>query len=415
MMRTVCALLGLWLGLFIVSPLQAVQQQPVQQQPVQQQALSRPVYQALQDSQALLAADKVSAAIAGLDGILANPVIKPYEQAVLLQSRGYAQLAREDYLAAINDFTASLELAQLPDEVQQRLRYNLAQLQLATQHYAEALRVLQQWFRLETQPAAHAYLLLGNVHLQLKQYRQALAPLRQAISISEQPREGWYRSLLGAYHELKQHDQCEQLLRSMVQLFPDTGSYWRQLAGMQMQRENYPAALATLELAYAGGHLEAERELLNLAQLYLHQGAPRKAALLLEAEIAAAHIKADGDNWELTANAWTQARDMERAVAALKLASQHGRRAQTQLRLAQLYMELKRWPEADDTLLAVLASGALDDKANGQAWLLLGIVCFENKANERARKAFAKAAVFSLVRKDAEQWLAFLDSRSGLF
>jgi len=348
-------------------------------------------------------------AIASLKQLLTQLQEKPYEQAIVLQSLAHTHLSQENYAAAIPPLKQCIELNALPTEPQQQAHYNLIRLYMATEGFAEAIQLLKQWFAQVEKPQAEAYVMLATAHLQLKHYRDAIAPLRKAIKMANEPKESWYQSLLGAYSELKQHEQCATLLHTMLARFPDRPNYWRQLVGIQLLQEKYPAALATMELAYLRGHMETEQELLNLAQLYLHLNTPYKAATVLETEIKRGHLKKTEKNWEHVANAWLLARETDKAVAALEKAKAMLRNPQLGLRLAQLYIESRRWQEAGKTLNTIIKDGKLKSTDSGQAWMLLGIVRHEERSLTKARAAFKQAQKYKKTANSAKQWLAFLD------
>lgn len=371
-------------------------------------ALSPQTYQALQVAQEQLEAGDTAKAIAALQKLSAATAEQPYEQAVVLQTLAHAYIAKEDYAAAIPHLQRSLELAALPAEAAQRTRYNLAQLYMATERFAEAVELLKAWFAAAEQPQAEAHVMLGSALLQLKRYQEAIAPLRTAIDMSAEPKESWYQGLLGAHSELKQYDQCAALLHTMLQRFPERGGYWRQLAGMHLLREKYAEAAAVMELAHLRGHLETERDLLNLAQLQLHQNAPYKAAALIEQEIGRGRIEVSAKNWELAANAWAQAREMKRAITALERAA--GQDAELGLRLAQLYLEDEQWQKAAGHLRQLLKQPRLKDDTAGQLWLLLGMAQQKLGRTDDATVAFTEAARFNRTRDAAGQWLAYLRS-----
>jgi len=348
-------------------------------------------------------------AIASLKQLLTQLQEKPYEQAIVLQSLAHTYIGQENYTAAIPPLKKGIELNALPIEPQQRAHYNLIRLYMATEGFAEAIDLLKIWFTQVEKPQAEAYVMLATAHLQLSHYKEAIEPLRTAIKITDKPKESWYQSLLGTHSELKQHEECTTLLHTMLRLFPDRPNYWRQLVGIQLLQEKYPAALATMELAYLRGHIETEQEFLNLAQLYLHLNAPYKAATVIETEIKRGHINKTEQNWEHAANAWLLARETTKAVAALEKAKARLRNPQLGLRLAQLYMESQRWSDADKTLNTIIGDGKLDAANTGRAWMLLGIVRHETKSSSKARAAFIQAKKYSKTANSAKQWLAFLD------
>jgi len=371
--------------------------------------LSQQTYKVLIAVQKAQEKGKSSQAITSLKQLLTQLKEKPYELAIVLQSLAHAYIGQENYAAAIPPLKKCIELNALPVEPQQRAHYNLIRLYMATEGFAEAIDLLKIWFTQVEKPQAEAYVMLATAHLQLKNYQAAIKPLRKAIQMTVAPKESWYQSLLGAYSELKQHEQCITLLHTMLARFPDRSNYWRQLVGIQLMQEKYPAALATMELAYLRGHVDTEQELLNLAQLYLHLNAPYKAATIIENEMKHGHIKKTEKNWEHAANAWLLARETNKAVAALEKAKAMLRNPELGLRLAQLYMESRRWNDAGKTLNTIINDGKLDRTDTGQAWMLLGIVRHETHSLDKARAAFKQAKKYSKTANSAKQWLAFLD------
>jgi len=371
--------------------------------------LSQQTYKVLIAAQEAQEKGKSAQAISSLKQLLTQLQEKPYEQAIVQQSLAHAYIGQEDYAAAIPHLKRCIELNALPAEPQQQAHYNLIRLYMATEDFAEAIDLLKSWFAQVEKPQAEAYVMLATAHLQLTHYQNAIKPLRTAIEMTAEPKESWYQSLLGAYNELKKYDQCATLLHTMLARFPDRPNYWRQLVGIQLMQENYPAALATMELAYLHGHIETEQELLNLAQLYLHLNAPFKAATIIGNEMKRGHIEKTEKNWEHAANAWLLARESDKAVAALEKAKAMLQNPQLGLRLAQLYMESQRWSDADKTLKSIISDGKLSAANTGQAWMLLGIVRHETHSLDKARTAFQQAKEYRKTANSAKQWLAFLD------
>jgi tetratricopeptide (TPR) repeat protein len=372
-------------------------------------SLSQSTYRSLQTSRELLDADKVTQAVERLESLVKQTAHSPYEQAVSLQALAHAYIDQGDYRTAIPYLKRSLDLQALPDEAQQRSRYNLAQLYLATERFKPAIEQLERWFKSAEEPKPQAYLMLGSAHLQLNQYRQAVTPLRKAIALSQTPKESWYQTLLGAYHELKEYQESVRLLHRMLKLFPENSDYWKQLSAMEMTRKNTAQALAVMELAYLRGQLTEQRDLLNLAQLYAMRNAPYKAARLLQDEIAKGRLKPSARIWEQLANAWHQAREMPQSIEALERAVDAGGGTELSLRLAQLYLESRRLQEAEKRLLEIIKQP--DSKHGEQAWLLLGIARYEADSPKLAKQAFSQAVKFDKTRKQASQWLAFLKNQ----
>ena len=283
---------------------------------------------------------------------------------------------------------------------------------MMTQQYSQTVKLLKTWFKFTSKPIPDAYALLGSAYFQLNKYRQAAGRLRIAISQSQTVKENWYQGLLSAHYELKEYDYCETILHTMLRLFPHRGALWRQLAGILLMQEKYKKALPVMELAYLSDHLDKEHDLVNLAQLYIQQGVPFKAGKLLEEEIQRGRVKVSGKNHKLMANAWLQSREKGRAIIILKKVWEKSHSPKDGIHLARFYLETRRWEQAETLLSNLLNDDGLDRDTVGRAWLLLGIVRFENGSQEKSHAAFTQAKKHINTRKEAGQWLIFLKKNS---
>jgi tetratricopeptide (TPR) repeat protein len=375
-----------------------------------QDGLSPQTFQRLNAIHGLIDEGKSAPALTALDELLQTVGQRRYERAVVLQNLAHVQASRGDYPAAIKAFGESLSLDALPDSAAQQMRYNLAQLYLATDEPARAITVLEQWFEHADSPPAEAWLLLGQAHAQLKDYRAAVPALQQAIRLAGNPHADWYETLLAMHFELQAYTDCAVLLEQMIRLFPDNDAYWRQLSGIYLTMDRPSRALAVQELAWRTSRMTSEADLLQLAQLYLYQEIPFKAARLLEDAMQSGQVSRSSGNRALLATAWALARERDQAIRSYRLAAQTSTDADIDLSLAQLYLEDERWSEAAQALETALEKPGL--KAPGTAWLLLGIARYELDATGPAVEAFTKASGFADSRKSARQWLEHLDPQA---
>ena len=374
----------------------------------QSRALSPQVYQQLTQVRDLMEQSQYAAAEKILHGLLPQLAARGYEKAIGLQTLAHVQASRNRYPEAAQSLQESVALGMLPEDVQQQARYDLAQLYLASDAPGEAVAVLETWFEHADQPPAAAHFLLGAAYVQLKQYRKAIVPLQRALEASQTADETWYQTLLAAHYELASYTGCAEVLEAMVRLFPNR-DYWQQLAGIYLTLKRDERALATLELAYRQQRLKREQDLLQLAQLYLAQDIPFKAAQLLETEMGRARVEADAHNLELLGSAWAAARERAKAVAAYQRAMRAGADGGIGLYVAQLYIEDERWQDAAAVLESTLKHGGLIEP--GDAWLLLGVARYETGAFDAARSAFDEAARHQDARSAAEEWLAHLQKK----
>ncbi len=375
------------------------------------QTLSPPTYQQLTEIHEHIDQRAYDAALTALRKLLRDVQQRSYEKAVVLQTLGYVEVSRENHPAAIRAFEQSLALKELPEETQQRLRYDLAQLHLAEGNAAKATTILEVWFQGVSDPPAEAYALLGQSYAQQQRYRKAIPPLAKAIELAETAPADWYEALLAMHYELHAYRDCVPLLHDIIRLFPERHRYWQQLAGVHMALKQYDDALTTLELAYRDGALKREQEIIQLVQLYLYTGIPYKAARVLEEQMRSGKINNNARHRELLARAWSDAKQRVQAIEALEKVIAHHPKPELQIRLAQWYIEEQRWQAAASTLETLVSKSS--DQYAGQAWLLMGIARFEQNNLLASREAFLKSVQFSDTRASAGQWLEFIETSSA--
>ena len=148
-----------------------------------------------------------------------------------------------------------------------------------------------------------------------------------------------------------------------------------------------------------------------IANLYLGESMPHKAATLLQQEMDAGRIESTLRNLELLSQAWYMSAEPDNAIAPLAKAAELSESGDLYLRLARLHMDAYRWQEAGDAARAALEKGGL--RQEGQAWLLRGMAEVRLQQFTEARQRFRKAANYDDTRKYATQWLSYLNSEEA--
>jgi hypothetical protein len=180
------------------------------------------------------------------------------------------------------------------------------------------------------------------------------------------------------------------------------------LAALHGQLGETDRRLALVESLADEERLEQETHLKMLANLFLAEGLPHKAAMLVEREIEAGRIEASVDNLEMLSQAWYTAAEPGRALPPLSRAADMAEDGELYLRLARLHMDAYDWPAADSAARAALTKGGLREE--GHAWLLRGMAQVRLKQHTEARTFLQRAERFDETRNYAEQWLAWLSS-----
>ena len=201
------------------------------------------------------------------------------------------------------------------------------------------------------------------------------------------------------------------VLERLVAEFPKK-TYWMQLSAVYAELGKHEKALALLELAYEQGLLTQGNELMNLAQLYLYNQIPYRAAEVLEEGMKSGAIQPDARAWQLLADSWLHARERQRALPPLQRAAEESESGDAYVRLAQIYLERESWEEARRALDGALEKGRLTSP--GHAYLMLGIADASEKRWDDAARAFTEAQEYEPTQKIAQSWLRHLANQRGL-
>ncbi|HSR63093.1 MAG TPA: CDC27 family protein, partial [Gammaproteobacteria bacterium] len=252
------------------------------------------------------------------------------------------------------------------------------------------------------------HVLAATAYYQLNDFRSLIPHIQTAIDRSDKPEKPWFDLLLAAYFELKDFRNAADLLTEMLERYPESRDYWLQLVGVYQQLDRNKQSLAVMELALEKGILEKE-EIIQLAQMYLQEDLPFKAAKLLQEKIDNNEIGKNRDNLELLANSWQLAQETERAAATLKQLADISNDTAVYYRLGQIYFELERWQDCIEILEKVIDDDDFENQAN--ATLLAGIAAYHLEDSSRSRKALNKALGYDSTRQQAEWWLDKLETR----
>ena len=341
-----------------------------------------------------------------LESILSDIKKGEYEHAFVLKSLSSVHALKGRYSKAAELLAQSIDLKVMPEEEEQRAILNLGQLYMATEQYAKAIKTLEPWLTKHTNLDMQINVLVANAYTQLKHYRKALPYIKKAIRQSKKPKESWYQLNLALYYELEEYTPATDILKILISSYPDKQTYWHQLSSIYQQVKQYKKALSVKDLSYKKGFITAEKEILELANLFLFIGSPFKAAKLIEQEINQKRIKHISKNWEILANAWTMAKEFDHAIKALEIASDLNSKGSLYLQLGQLYVEQEKWSQAIKSLNNALNKGGL--KNTGSAHLLLGMSYYELNDLEKANKSLLKATKYNKSKKAARQWAEYI-------
>jgi len=282
----------------------------------------------------------------------------------------------------------------------------LADLQMQTSQFKDALKNYKRWMDFTGKEDASTYVKIAQAYYSLKQLDKMIAPADKAIALQKaKPSQNPYILKIQSYYERKMYKKAIKVLETVVQVFPEEKQWWTRLGMFYMLAEDYPKALATLDLAYKQGYLEKESEIKTLANLYASNEIPYQAAIILEKAIASGVVKRDDSSISRLANAWHAADNIDKAAKYYgELAKMTGK--------AKHYrkqgMLLKQDEQFTKAIVAFKKALELGSKNVGKIQMALAESYFYLGKYKKAYAAIQKAMKDPKSRRAAKGWVSFI-------
>jgi tetratricopeptide (TPR) repeat protein len=333
-----------------------------------------------------------------------------YERANLWNYYGWVYYSLEDFTSAIKYYNKVLKEEELSEALQLGTLYTLAQLMFVQENYREAVNKLEQWMKLQPIVGADPYALLAQGYYQLNDYGNALKNINTAVEkfekVGKVPKENWFAVQRAIYFEKEDYNKVIEILHKLVRHYPKA-TYWKQLSGMYGQIGNEKDQMHTLEVAYLMGALNKDRELLNLAYLYMGAEIPYKAAKVIDQGIKDKIIPETSKNLETLSTAWRMAQEVKKAIPELEKAAQKSDQGDLYARLAGTYLDSDQYKKALDAGDKANKRGGV--KRLDQLQIVMGMSYANLGQYDKAIAEFKKAAKDKRSKKFAVNWIQFAE------
>jgi tetratricopeptide (TPR) repeat protein len=281
---------------------------------------------------------------------------------------------------------------------------NLGQLYLVSEQYDKGISILEKWIEQSGSKniSPQIRVLLGNGYLHTQAYAKAASQFKQAIADVDHPQKSWIQLLAATYQQWEHTAEMADTLQQGLTLYPDEKPFWQQLAMAYRQMHDDKKAAAALALSCSAVACDS-KDIAYLAKLYLYVGAPTKAADLIEAALHDGRVKGEADDWQLLAQSWQQARELDKAEQAyIEAAKRNKSSGDPDFRLGQIYLQQGKWQAAADALTGALKKGGLSSP--GRTQLMLGVSHYYLGHAQQAMAAVEAAARYPDVEKEARRW-----------
>jgi len=335
-----------------------------------------------------------------------------YELAQLYNYFGFVYYSVENYKEAIRYY--KLVVAQSPD-IPQGLEvgtlYTIAQLYFVVEDYKNAIVNLKKWMDLSPIVGADAYILLGQAYYSIEDMKQALTNVNIAVDNYESrgkvPKENWFSLQRALYYDKGDNKTVIKILEKMVRHYPKP-TYFKQLSGMFGSVERERDQLHMLDAVRLMGELNKEKELLNLAYLYLGEDNPYKAAVIVEKGIKDEIIEPTSKNLELLATAWRLAQEVKKSIPVMEKAASKSEKGDLYARLAGIYLDNDNYKKALSTAKKAHKRGGI--KRADQLYVVEGMANANLKRYGSCVGSFKKALKDKRSRKFSQQWIKYCES-----
>ena len=377
----------------------------------QAQAVSKDVYDRIQKAQEMIDADDTNGALKILQTLRTKKGLSEYELQNVLNYLGFVYYNMDDIDGAMAVYREMVSLPNIEDQVKKTTIYTMAQLSTMKENYNQALRLLDEYFEIETNPAPENYILYAQNLYQVSRYAEMIEPIENAISEQgrreKEVKEDWYVLLNFAYFQQENYVKVRDIQKILLVKWPKK-RYWFSLAGAYTELGEEQNLVAAYDAAHTQGLLEKESELVTMAQLYMQREVPYKAAVLMDLEMKNGRIAKEAKNYRLLSQAWTLAAEDEASIPALKEAARLSEDGELNLRLGNAYLNLSNYSECEDAIREGLKKGGI--KSPDNANVSLGMCLYNLKKYNGAIAAFKEAAKTRRSSRVSSQWIRVIEA-----
>jgi len=257
-----------------------------------------------------------------------------------------------------------------------------------------------------------AYYLLAAAYYQMDDFDRALPPAQKAVELMDKskPQENWLSMLSALYLQKDRFRDAIPIIEQLVAVAPSKKTYWMQLSSVYGQLEDYPKALAVMQLAYSAGLVTEDSEIRRLADLLMFNDVPYRCAQVLESAIEKKMVAVDEKLYEKLANCWIAAAELEKAIPPLQRAAESASTGDAFVRLGEVQVQREQWEAAQAALERGIQKGQLKDAPTAQ--LLMGISLYNQKKLKEAKDWFVRARGAEKYRQMATGYIQLIDSQA---
>jgi tetratricopeptide (TPR) repeat protein len=338
-------------------------------------------------------------------GTLNLEKLSPYERGTVERILFNISYEAERYDEARGHLQKAIDSGGLNAQQIDDARYQSAQLYIQEEKWREGAAALEEWLKTAANPNSAAYYMLTIAYYQQEDFDRALPPAKKTVELMDpaKPNENWLNMLSVLYLQREEYRESIPVLQRLIETSPDKKIYWLQLSTVYGQLEDYPNALAIMQLAHHLGLVTEDADVRRLADLLVYNGVPYRGAQVLEAAIEHKNVALDDKLYEKLANCWIAAGELDKSLAPLQRAAELSPSGDAFVRLGEVQAQREDWPAAIAAIQRGVEKGELKDPGNADLWL--GIAHYSQKSFDAAVTFFERARRSDRHRQLAESYL----------
>ncbi|GAB1265494.1 hypothetical protein NBRC116493_28400 [Aurantivibrio infirmus] len=333
-----------------------------------------------------------------------------FEKAQLYQVFGSIYVTMGNYPESIKYYKLFIETESIQPAAALNVQYTLAQLYLATENYKEAIRLLEDYVARSEIVGAQHYFNLGQAYYSADNIEKARINIDKSIEMYEGsdrlPPESAYSFQMSIYYNKEDYRTVVSVLEKLVRHYPKL-TYWKTLSSAYALLDQTKNQLAAYETIYGMGGYTQEKELLNIASMYLEAEYPYKAAKVIEKGINDKIIETTSKNLELLGASWSIAKERDKAIPIMEEAAKKSANGELYSQLAQIYLSNDNY---QNSVTAGREALKRTLRKPATAHFTVGISLYELKKYDDAIKAFREVAKDKTMEKQARQWIQTCNS-----
>ncbi len=304
--------------------------------------------------------------------------------------KGDAEKTRQMYEKAHFAYPANAEMLQ-----------NYTILTYETGDLNKAAKLFEQLYALKGKSDKKLLYQASGIYYQAENFKEAKRVLKQLLASKGKYNPKWYEDMIAICLELDDWKSAEKWSKRFLDLEPWQHRYWRLLAQIRLDREEYKQAVSALEIAYRLENAKTT-EWAELGDLYLYLNAPLMAIRCMK---TAYGNDIPNKKKIRIAQIYARTHRFDKGIKYLNDAFKSKPSAKILFEKGRMLYDAMRYKEA---IKAFEACTKMDPKF-GDAYIVAGFAAWNMNDFSKARSSFAGASTLPKFRLQANDAVSVLD------